>query len=600
MRLALAGLVALACVACEGRPRRSPSDEAAGSDAEVSGPRVVELDLRGGVTERGATSLFAASSNHFTSLVLALRDLQHRRDVRGVFVRLGAASIGLARAEEFGREGQLLRAKVPVVCHADGLDNATLLAASLACTEVWLSPAGSVDSVGLAAQLVFARTLFDKLGVKVDFMQEGRFKGAEEPFTRDEPSEPARKSLEATLLALRQTWLEGIEHGRERKADALGVEDGPHGAEAARQLHLIDHVGFEVDARARALELAGVTARSVAFGGSHDGGGLGELLRAVAGSPRIGVPHVAVVRATGAIGMGGGSGLGRGDGISRRELGATLRRLEKDPLVRAVVVRIDSPGGSALASDLLWRDLMDLRKEKPVVFSIGSMAASGGYYLASAGTKIVAERGSIIGSIGVVMGKLSVGDTLGNLGVHVTVVPAKPDGGARAAYLSPFVAWDDPTRAKLSASMKQVYRLFLERIAEGRGVDVSAIEPAAEGRIMGGDDAKTRGLIDEIGGLSRSLELAKNLAKEPPELPVHVVEGGTDWLGLMQGDDAAEADGRRPLDEQAEQKLREALVGSLGGDSPLFDDLSACASVFAPLARGEHALAASPFFLHVR
>jgi len=599
MRRALVALLTLACVACEGRPRHTTDRGEAVADSELLGPRVVELDLRGGIREQGSSSLFSARGDDFASLVLTLDELTKRPDVKGAFVRLGTGTLGLARAEEFGRLGGELRAKVPVVCHADGLDNATLLGAALACSEIWLSPAGSVDSVGLAAQLFFARALFDKLGVKVDFMQEGKFKGAEETFTRNEPSEPARSTLEATLMALRRTWLDGVERGRDQKAEALGLEDGPHDALEAEKRHLIDRVGFEGDARKRALELGGVEARAIAFGPGHDGDGLGDILRTVAGAPRVGVPHIALVRANGAIGMGGGSGLGRGDGISRRELGSTLQRLERDPLVRGVVLRIDSPGGSALASDLLWRDMMSLRKAKPVVVSIGGMAASGGYYIASGGTKIVAERGSIVGSIGVVMGKLSVGESLDRLGVHVTVVPARTDGGARAAYMSPFVSWDEATRAKLELSMKQVYRLFLERIAEGRGIEVSVIEPAAEGRIMGGEDARSRGLVDELGGLARAVELARELTQSPADLPVDVVESGADWLGLLRGDESADATSAA-LDAEIRRRMRDALTTSFGGSGPLLDDLGAFVGVVAPLAQGEHALVAPPFALVVR
>jgi protease-4 len=242
---------------------------------------------------------------------------------------------------------------------------------------------------------------------------------------------------------------------------------------------------------------------------------------------------------------------------------------------------------------------MSLRREKPVVVSVGGMAASGGYYIASAGSKIVAERGSIVGSIGVVRGKLSVGESLDNLGVHVTVVPARADGGARAAYMSPFVSWDDATRAKLEQSMKQVYQLFLKRIAEGRGVEVGAVEPAAEGRIMGGEDAKSRGLVDELGGLSRALELARELTKSPVELPVDVVESGADWLGVLRGDEAAST-ASASLDAELRRRVRDALTASFGDSSPLLDDLGAFVGVTAPLMQGEHALVAPPFALVVR
>jgi protease-4 len=598
---ALAPLLLVAfAVSCDGRPKRQDPLREASEAESIVGPHIAEINLRSGAGERGANVWLGGGADSFSDLVLVLRQLEEDRDVRGLFVRLGTASFGMARAEELGRALARHRVDRPVVCHAEGFDNASLLAAAAGCSEVWLTPAGSVESVGIAAQLVFARSLFDKLGVKVDFMQEGRFKGAEETFTRNEPSEPARRSLEAALSAIREAWLEGVEKGRSVKADALGLEDGPYSATDARDKRLVDRLGFESEARERALELADAKARAVAFGGSSDStGGLSELVRGLAGAPRLGVPHVTVVRATGAISMGGGGGIGTSEGITQRDLAPTLRRLARDPLTRAVVLRIDSPGGSALASDLLWKEVMDLRKEKPVVVSVGGMAASGGYYIASAANKIVAERSSIVGSIGVVMGKLSVGESLAGVGVHVTVVPARPSTEARASYMSPFVSWDDATRDRLRASMSKTYRLFLERIAEGRGVEVAAIEPAAEGRIMGGDDARSRGLVDEVGGLLRAVELARELAASSATLPVHIERPSSSWLDLVRGGDASEAS-RDELERAAKVKATEVLLAPLTVGGPRIEDLLAFAELLAPIASGEHLLAASPFALTVR
>ncbi|MBM4359257.1 MAG: S49 family peptidase [Deltaproteobacteria bacterium] len=586
--------------ACDGRPRHLEESRDDGEVESPAGPQLAEINLRNGATERGGGGWLGGGSDSFSDLILEIRQLEDSADTRGLFVRFGTSTLGVARAEELGRSLARHRVARPVVCHADGYDNATLLAAAVGCSEVWLTPAGSVESVGIAAQLVFARALFDRLGVKVDFMQEGRFKGAEETFTRNEPSEPARKSLEAALLAIREAWVSGIEKGRDGKADALGLEDGPHPAADARDKRLVDRLGFEAEARDRALELSSVRARRVAFGSSREtSGGLSEVVRGLAGAPRLGVPHVTVLRATGAISMGGGGGLGSSDGISHRELAPTLRKLARDPLTHAVVLRLDSPGGSALASDLLWKEVMELRKAKPVVVSVGGMAASGGYYIASAATKVVAERSSILGSIGVVMGKLSVAEPLANVGVNVTAVPANPAAGARATYLSPFASWDDATRDKLRGSMTKTYRLFLERIAEGRGVEVAAIEPAAEGRIMGGEDARTRGLIDEIGGLLRAIELARELAPGGKELPSHVERAGSSWLDLVRGDAGGETS-RAELERAARKTAQEAILAPLAVNGPLLEDLSAFAGLVAPLAGGDPLLAAPPFSMSLR
>ncbi len=173
----------------------------------------------------------------------------------------------------------------------------------------------------------------------------------------------------------------------------------------------------------------------------------------------------------------------------------TLVRLAKDDDVKAVVLRIDSPGGSALASDLLWHALMDIRVKKPLVVSVGGMAASGGYYLASTGAWVFADEASIVGSIGVVGGKIAVGHALEKIGVHAETIPAKagdPRAAARAASESLLAPWDDATRARLLETMTSIYVLFLSRVGEGRKIPVEQVRASAEGRIFGGREEARR------------------------------------------------------------------------------------------------------------
>src|SRR6185437_5758479 len=174
--------------------------------------------------------------------------------------------------------------------------------------------------------------------------------------------------------------------------------------------------------------------------------------------------------------------------------------------------------------------------EKPLVVSVGDMAASGGYYLSCAGTKIVAEPTSIVGSIGVVGGKLALGKALDEIGVHAETIAAAPDPkkAARVGYMSNFASWDEPTRERVLDSMKAVYDLFLRRVAEGRGTTVDAIAPAAEGRIFGGVEAKEHGLVDDVGGLSDAIDLAIKLAGLPKDTPVEIVDEPSGLLEMLE------------------------------------------------------------------
>jgi protease-4 len=369
----------------------------------------------------------------------------------------------------------------------------------------------------------------------------------------------------------------------------------------ARQARLIDAVGYVDEARDDAKKLTGVDQLTTRFG-SPEGSppasrGLVGILRSLGGSGSGGAPHIAVVPAIGPISMGGTPSLpfGGSDGISEQDLGRVLTRLGKEASVKAVVIRLDSPGGSALASDLLWKRLMDLREKKPLVFSIGSMAASGGYYMACTGTKIVADSTSLIGSIGVVGGKLAVGKALEEIGVHAETIPASPDPGsaARASYLSPFTPWDAPTREKVRATMTSVYDLFLRRVAEGRKTTVDKVAPFAEGRVFGGVEAKERGMIDELGGFQEALALAQKLAGLPEDTPFEVTSDDGGLLDLLDtGDASANGGGDSKAEGAARRVAQEALVPEWTGAMPA---VGAFVGSMTPFLRGERTLAALPF-----
>jgi protease-4 len=268
-----------------------------------------------------------------------------------------------------------------------------------------------------------------------------------------------------------------------------------------------------------------------------------------------------------------------------------LRGLAEDRSVRAVVLRIDSPGGSALASDLMWFDLMRLREQKPLVVSVGDMAASGGYYMACAGTKILAEEASIVGSIGVVGGKVALGGALARFGVNVEVVPADPAGDPRrVAYSSGLVPWDEGSRERARASMQSVYDLFLQRVSRGRGKSVEEVAAFAEGRIFSGREGLARGMIDQLGGLQDAIDLARREAGLDPESGVQLVEPDGSFLdGLLSGDD-----------EEARALAALPPLTLPAGWLPWAEQLTAHGASLAPLLRGEQALTAIPFALLIR
>ena len=600
--IALPLLVALACVGCEGRPRSAALSGKAHEPR--SGPSIAVFDLTGGVPEKEESGVLAPPPGRrrsFDSLLKTVEEARRDKDTKAFYVRFGSASLGLARAEELAELLSSVRASMPVHCHADSLGNSSLLVAARGCSKITLAPSGGVEAVGLAAQVIYMHKLLtEELHVNIDILQVGKFKGAEEPLTRDGPSPEARESLEGVLVDLRETWSDAIGKGRDGHAGAKeAAEDGPFAAPAAKDRGLVDGVGYDDDAREAAKAAVGAVREVGRFGpGSRSRGSeLDDVLRAFAGDDSS-APLVMVLRAVGSISMGEGASLFGEEGITEKALARQVKIATEDPAVRAVVLRIDSPGGSALASDLLWHSLMKLREKKPIVVSVGDMAASGGYYLASTGNEIFAEPASIVGSIGVVGGKVGIGDALEHVGVHVETFPAKKgdeSAKARAGYESPFVPWDDATRARVLASMEGIYELFLDRVAKGRKTTVDKIRPSAEGRIFSGLEGKKRGLVDVLGGLGAAVLRAKELANLPSDAFVRVFPTAPRLADLLYGSEGF--DSEAPSFDPTKLAAPSPWVRWLRETSP---EVTVFAGSLAPLATRERSACALPFALIVR
>lgn len=594
--IAVVGLLVLGA-GCQGR---GVSGSASRPEREpLTGPVLAVMDLSDGVPEKPRGGLLGVSppGRTFFDALAVLAKVEKEDRTKALFVRFGTVGVGMARALELGEALAHVRAKKPVFCHAEQLSNATLALAATACSKIWVAPSGDVETVGLAGQVVYMRKLLvDELHLSVDILQVGKSKGAAEPFTRDGPSPEARASLEGVLKDLRGAWLDAVDK-RKQKGARAAAERGPYSPGEAKKLGLIDDVGYEDQARDAAKKATGAVRSESRFGSGHDADSpddLGDIVRAFGGS---GAAPIALVRATGGISMGGGPSFSGDEGITEKRLGKVLERIEKSAAFKAVVLRIDSPGGSALASDLLWRRLMRIRKHKPIVVSVGEMAASGGYYLACTGNEIFADPASIVGSIGVVGGKVGAGDALETIGVHVETFPANKadrEAGRRAAYLSPFVAWDDATRRRVYARMSSIYDLFLRRVAEGRGIPKKVVEASAEGKIFTGRQGKARRLVDHLGGLRAAIRRARELADLPEDARVAIVDSPPSWVESLGGEQA-EAAAREVVPASA--PIRTPLERAILGLAP---ELQPAAESYAPLIEGEHSLCALPYVLAIR
>ena len=537
---AVVALLAAAAISvgCRGRPR-SWDAPVEGAEGDVRAPIVAELDLTSGAPEKSAGGLLSMPSKYtFDALVASLHKMAGRKEIKGVLVSFGSASLGWARAREVGTALSKLRERgVSVLCHADAWDNTTYAAAVRGCDTIAMSPGGEVELTGPAAVIPYMHELLvTQLHAQVDMLQIGKFKGAEEPLTRDGPSDEFRASLENALSAITSSYREGLAI---RGVAAL-AGTGPYMGQETIDQKLVDLLVDLKGARDEAKKRAGGVPVAVVFG-PHEktqSTGLFDLLRSLSqqGSESSSRPHVSLVRLNGEISLGDGGGLFGSAGIDASKVVEHAHALLADDDVKAVVLRIDSPGGSALGSDNAWIALKELRDKKPVIVSIGEMAASGGYYLASTGTRIFAEPESIVGSIGVVGGKISFEGSLAMIGVHTASF-----GDPRAAQVASMTQpWDDATKARLQAGMETIYGLFLDRIEAGRGRPKATFSNAVEGRVFGGAQAKELGLVDELGGLAEALAAAKKAGGLAEDAPVVADSSGGFFEQLFSsGDDEA-------------------------------------------------------------
>ncbi len=603
-RLSALVLSVLLVSGCDGRSRAGDKKE---GPALSGGGYVAHINLAEGAPEGVVGDGFfpRPASETFVGLIRTLGRLEKDKAAKSVFVRLKGHSFGFAQAKELGERLHRVGQVKKVVCHTHQADNATFWLLSQGCHQIWVSAAGEVPTVGIGAELSYIKGALDKFGIEADMLAMGKYKSGGEALTRTSPSEDSLRNLKDTLTDLRGEWLSGIAAGRsDADARKKHVEDGPWSPKRAQELGLIDHVGFEDEALESARRAGGTETTKVVFGPgaqAKESSPAAEVVRFLAGSEsRDRRDRIAVVPALGSITMAAGGPFSGAEGITASAMTATLRRLRKDDSVRAVVMRMDSPGGSPLASDLIWREMMLLRNEKPVIVSIAGMSASGGYYIASGATKIVASSTAIVGSIGVFGGKIVLGGAFQKLGVTSYPVAASPEEGAdeRATHLSSMTKWDEPTRKRVREGMQRIYDLFVERVAEGRALPKEKVYATAEGEIYLAGVGKERGLIDELGGIEKALEVARKEGNLPANIPV-VVEGGQENIlsALLLGPEPEADDVKAALLRYEAKRLEDAASLAFGMQG---STLRPFAAQIAPMFAGESVIAALPFALEIR
>jgi protease-4 len=377
--------------------------------------------------------------------------------------------------------------------------------------KIWLQPGGGLGLLGVGVETTFVRGALDHLGIEPEIEQRHEFKNAADVLLRTELSEPHRTALNRIAESVFDEAVTAIATGRGIEPARVRelADTGPRTAAEARDARLVDALGYRDEAYEAMRSRVGAGA---------------QLLFADRWHPprRPQIPmrrkgHVALVEVRGAIVSGRTRRGPMGRQVGSDSVGAALRAAANDRHVRAVVLHVDSPGGSAVASDTIWREVCRVRAAgKPVVVSMGEAAASGGYYIACPADVIVALPSTLTGSIGVFGGKLVVRELLDRLGLATGTV----QHGARSLMFSPRRSFTDQERERLAATIDAIYEDFVAKVARGRGRPVAEVESIARGRVWTGSDALDVGLVDVLGGLRDAVRIARSRAGLPADAPV--------------------------------------------------------------------------------
>jgi protease-4 len=433
--------------------------------------------------------------------------------------KVGARRMGFAQAQDIRSAVAAFRAAgKPAVAWSETFGE--LAAASVpyyvaaAFDQIWLQPSGEVGFVGVTAGSLFLAEALDRIGVRRQFEARHEYKNAANIFLERSFTEPQREATGRVVASLFNQVVADVAVGRRLGQEAVRslVDRAPLPARDAHQAGLVDHLGYRDEVYADALAKTRPDAQLLFAHRYHRQQALPQRLRRAL-NRRRGV--VALVIGSGTIRLGRSTyGPLSTAAMGSETVGAALRAAGKDPRVKAVVFRLNSPGGSYVASDAIWREVGRVKDAgKPVVVSMGDVAASGGYFVSAPADVIVAQPGTLTGSIGVLGGKMSFAQVLDRLGIGHDAVSE----GQHARMMSALDQFTEEEYQTLSGWLDRVYEDFVAKVAAGRSMTVQAVHELAKGRVWTGADAHVRGLVDELGGLDHAAALARRRAGLPAD-----------------------------------------------------------------------------------
>ena len=496
------------------------------------GGAYLSIDLGGPLVEQPSpewTEVFKASRPSLRALVEAIDRAAQDSRVKGLVLRVGPLDAGWGRVQELRDAVVRFRlTEKPCWAHLQFAGNLEYYLAT-GCSHIAAAPTGLLNVSGLSAEVTFFRGTLDKVGVEAQFEGVGRYKNAPNQFTETGFTGPHREQMESLVDSLFEQYVSAVadSRGLDEAAVRAAIDEGPFDASDALDAGLVDELLYrdEVEAKVPATERVGPT----------------RYLKDLAGFGFDGRPKLALVYAIGEIMPGesswgplGGSGSAGADTIIRG-----LRQAAEDTSIRAIILRVDSPGGVGMAADAIWREVGRARQHKPVIVTMGDAAASGGYYIAMNADVVLAQPGTVTGSIGVFSGKFSMRGLYEKIGLsHETV-----RRGRHAGLFSSWDPWTEEERAKIRALNESFYETFITKAAEGRDRTPEEIDLVAQGRIWTGAQAVENGLVDGLGGLVTAVDFARERAGIRAHRPVRLVvlparKGVLDALLRRQSEDA--------------------------------------------------------------
>lgn len=540
------------------------------SKPKVDNDVVLEIKFQGDMPESSTDDpllklIGGGAQTSFRDVLANINRAKTDNHIKGILLLIDNPTLGLGRIDDLrdALEDFKQASKKPIYAYMEsGSDRDYALA--ITADKIYVAPVGQLMVKGFAAHATFMKGFFDKIKVEPNLSRHGKYKSFVERYTRQDMSEPDREQISALLDDYYGTYVQSIAKARQKTAEQVQqlIDQGPYtDVKKAKEVGLIDdtlyfdQVKDQIKSQLKMNKYDSIASTKYAetedlsIGGKRD--------------------KIAIIYATGTIKSGkSNSGTFSEESIGSETVADAIKKAREDSDIKAIILRVNSPGGSALASDIIWREVKLTREaKKPIVACMSDVAASGGYYISMATDKIIAQPNTITGSIGVFGGKFNINGLYKDyLGLNTEAISR----GKHADMYSEYRNFDAEEMAKMDEYMDSFYKEFITKVAEGRNMKVEDVDALGQGRVWSGVRGKEKGLVDELGGIAKAIKVAKELAKLPAdsnpmliEMPKHktLLEG---FLG-GSSDDARvqelvkQAEMQRLIEAQMPQDMRETV-----------------------------------------